>query len=158
VVKLGNNLNKNILEAVQLKSGPLFQKLADALGMTVEDLAKYEVLREVPLNTIGGFMKADIMLVKRDEFKNVTDAIIIENKLSSGTAFTLRQKEGFGAVISGHNSMEITYDIKLNEVNIEPYFTKGDKIPTNSNKIVKISDAGTDNILNVNINTIKSIK
>ena len=51
--------------------------------------------------------KLQIVFVKYDDFSNVSDVIIIENKLSKSTAFTVRQKEGFGAILKGQEQMNI---------------------------------------------------
>lgn len=80
----------------------------------------------------------------------IEDAIIIENKLSQGTVFTERQKEGFGAIINGQTSMEIKYTKSgLNASEI---------IPISKDKIFKFNDAGTDNVANVVGSKITSIK
>jgi hypothetical protein len=55
-------------------------------------------------------MKADVLLIKKNALGKIEDTIIIENKLSQGTALTKRQKEGFGAIINGQTSMTIKYD------------------------------------------------
>ena len=63
--------------------------------MTVNVSAAYEIVDEIPVNTSGGFMNADVLLIKRGGTANkVQDVILIENKLSSNTAFTTRQIEG----------------------------------------------------------------
>lgn len=95
-------------------------------------------------------MKADIMLVLRNEDNIIQDVIIIENKLSATTAFTKRQKEGFGAIINRQTSMKIKYS-KPGEILV----TDG-PLTVSSDKIFKISDAGTDDIANVTINKIIS--
>ncbi|WP_223253699.1 hypothetical protein [Flavobacterium sp. LM5] len=114
----------------------------------------YDILTEVPLGTTGGFMKADILLIKKNALGKIEDTIIIENKLSQGTALTKRQKEGFGAIINGQTSMKIKYDIKLNDNDVANYFNKDFNLTVSNNRIFKISDAGTDKIGNVTINKI----
>ena len=96
-------------------------------------------------------MKADILLVKKNALGKIEDTIIIENKLSQGTALTKRQKEGFGAIIDGNDSMKIKYNVPGLDV------TKG-PLKITKDEIFKISDAGTDMIDNVTINKIISVK
>ncbi|WP_163400428.1 hypothetical protein [Flavobacterium fluviatile] len=148
VVATGNRLSKNITDAIRLKSGKLFEDLAKNLGLTVDELKLYDVLTEVPLVTTGGFMKADVLLIKKNVLGKIEDTIIIENKLSQGTALTKRQKEGFGAIINGQISMTIKYD-KPGEI-----LVREGPLTVSKNKIFKISDAGTDNIANVKIEKI----
>ena len=64
---------------------------------------------------------------------------------------TKRQKEGFGAIIDGNDSMKIKYNAQ------GLVFTKG-PIKIRKDKIFKISDAGTDMIDNVTINKIITVK
>lgn len=152
---LGVSLNKNIKSALRnqftAKSGPLFDGLKTQLGMTADELSLYEILDEIPLNTSGGFMKADVLLLKRNilDPTKIDDAIIIENKLSLGTALTTRQKEGFGAIIGGQTNMKTTYATNSLGVNID--------IPVSNQKIFKLYDHGSDNISNVDILKITSI-
>ena len=115
---------------------------------------------EVPLTTTGGYMKADIMLVKRNVDGVIEDVIIIENKLSAGTAFTERQKEGFGAILNGpiKTPMTVKYLVNLQDASknvIKPgYFKADDIINASKSKIFKFSDSGTDDIGNVTISLI----
>jgi hypothetical protein len=127
----------------------LFDELKTQLGKTADELATYEILEETPLNTSGGFMKADILLIKRNAAgTGVTDAIIIKNKLSTGTQLTTRQKEGFGAIIGGQTSMKTNYATPSLGPNID--------IPVSNQKIFKIYDHGTDDISKVNIEKIST--
>jgi hypothetical protein len=112
------------------------------LGMTKSELALYRVYEEVPFNTIGtGFMKADIVLIKRNALNQIDDVIVIENKLSKGTDYTVRQKEGFGLVGTGPiggKDMTLTYavgDLAQNSI-----------LNIKKAKCLKISDHGSDNI------------
>ncbi|WP_313375306.1 hypothetical protein, partial [Chishuiella sp.] len=107
VVKLGNSLSKNIVAAIKSKKGKLFDDLAKETGIPLDQLKNYDVLIEVPLETTGGFMRADAVLIKRNILGKIDDVIIIENKLSQNTPFTIRQKEGFGAIINGQKEMKI---------------------------------------------------
>ncbi|WP_210665617.1 hypothetical protein [Flavobacterium geliluteum] len=54
--------------------------------------------------------------------------------------------------------MKIKYDIKLNEKDATNYFDKDFNLNVSNNRIFKISDAGTDQIANVSINKITTIK
>lgn len=156
VVATGNRLSKNITDAIKLKSGKLFEDLAENLGLTTKELELYDVLTEVPLvtTTTGGFMKADVLLIKKNALGKIEDTIIIENKLSQGTALTKRQKEGFGAIINGQTSMTIKYDVRINQNSQLPYLRSNDIITVSKDKIFKIADAGTDDITYVKIGKI----
>lgn len=147
VVATGNRLSKNITDAIKLKSGKLFEDLAKKLGLTADELKLYDVLTEVPLVTTGGFMKADIVLIKKNALEKIEDTIIIENKLSQGTTLTKRQKEGFGAIINGQTNMTVKYKVDWLIPSQGP-------LTVSKNKIFKIADAGTDNIANVTIEKI----
>lgn len=106
-------------------------------------------LRSVRKNTSGSW-GADIILIKKNAIGNIDDVIIIENKLSATTAFTKRQKEGFGAIINGQTSMNIKY-------NVNGLLATQGPLTVSNNKIFKISDAGTDNIANVTITKITKV-
>ncbi|NDV70445.1 hypothetical protein, partial [Dysgonomonas sp. 25] len=159
VVKLGNKLSDNIFAS--LKSGldgadsRLLKLLADETGIPIAELRKYDILKEVPIQTSGGFMRADIMLIKKNAKEKIEDVIIIENKLSQTTAFTQRQKEGFGTIINGVEERKIEYEIKHKG---EVYFSKDNPLKISKNRIFKMSDTGTDDISRVTINKITSIK
>ncbi|MGV4460438.1 hypothetical protein ACQ1Q5_02770 [Ornithobacterium rhinotracheale] len=153
--RLGRSLNDKIVSALKNKQGKLFDELAEVSGIPIKDLQKYDVLTEVPLETTGGFMKADIVLVLKDELDNISDVIIIENKLSKTTAFTKRQKEGFGAILqNGKHTMKVKYDVKTNE---DYFLYKKQIISVSKDKIFKISDGGTDDITKVTIEKITKI-
>ena len=163
VVAMGNGLSKNIKTALasQLQNydGKFYNDLAELMGYDINDavsmekfknyIKDFELLEEIPLITSGGFMKADILLIKRTP-DGIEDAIIIENKLSQNTAFTVRQKEGFGAIIDGQLSMKTKY--------VTSNLAKDLDIPISKDKIFKFNDAGTDNITNVTVSKITSIK
>ncbi|MCR4701328.1 MAG: hypothetical protein K5757_10355 [Bacteroidaceae bacterium] len=112
----------------------MLNKLSEATGnrFSVEELKQYQVFTEVPLETTNGYMKADIVLVKVGAGEKIQDVIVIENKLSKGTAYTVRQKEGFGAILK-NGSVEMT---------VKSSNFKWKKIPVNSENIYKINDHG----------------
>ena len=152
---LGNDLSANILAVFKNKTMPYCEDWGKALGFTmdlannIDGLKEYAVLDEIPLNTSGGFMKADILLVKRDSDNEVEDAIIIENKLSQNTDLTDRQKEGFGAIIGGSTFMKLPY--------AKDGLTMDDNIPVSKNKIFKFYDHGTKDISKVSVIKITNI-
>lgn len=151
VAKLGRSLGRKIVsDLINNKGGNIMKVLSKQTGISLEELAKYDVLSEVPLETVGGFMKADAVLIKRNALGKIEDTIIIENKLSSTTAFTVRQKEGFGAILKGQKEMKIKYSVEG--------LTEKDKVlQVSKNKIFKISDGGTDNISNVTVDAITKV-
>ena len=121
--------------------------MSNKLNLPLEELAKYDILTEVPLETTNGFMKADIVFILKNEDGIIQDVIVIENKLSSTIAFTKRQKEGFGSILNGQNEMKVKYNVNGLRVDEGP-------ITVSSENIFKISDAGTDDINNVTIEKI----
>ncbi|MCM5664450.1 hypothetical protein [Galbibacter mesophilus] len=148
---LGRSLDQKIKLAITDKNSSLFKKLQDELGV---DLSNYVVLTEVPLVTKNGFMKADIVLIRRsnDGFEDIEDVIIVENKLSQNTTFTPRQKEGFGAILNGQTQMKVKYDDKTKTLK------SGQILTVSENKIYKIADHGADDISNITIEKIKTVK
>ena len=137
VTENGNKFASRIVNIFRKKTLP--ESFYKALGIPKTEWTKYQVFTEVPLvvNAEGGFMKADIVLVKfvGDDIK---DVIVIENKLSKGTAYTVRQTEGFGTILkNGKVEMEIKYDVNL--------LKKGKKLSVESSKIFKIHDTGDPN-------------
>ncbi len=153
VTELGRSLNSKIVDALKQKQGKLFDDLAKTTGIPVQDLQKYDILTEVPLETTNGFMKADVVLILKNDRGVIQDAIIIENKLSKNTAFTERQKEGFGAILKGQEQMNIKYTPRDTDL------LNGIKsLKISKNKIFKISDGGTDDITKVSIEKITKIR
>ena len=154
VTELGRSLNSKIVNALRQKQGKLFDDLAKTTGIPVQDLQKYDILTEVPLETTNGFMKADIAFIKINKTTDkIEDVIIIENKLSKSTAFTERQKEGFGAILKGQEQMNIKYTPRDTDL------LNGIKsLKLSKNKIFKISDGGTDDITKVSIEKITKIR
>ena len=154
VTELGRSLNSKIVNALKQKQGKLFDDLAKTTGIPVQDLQKYDILTEVPLETTNGFMKADIAFIKINKTTDkIEDVIIIENKLSKSTAFTERQKEGFGAILKGQEQMNIKYTPRDTDL------LNGIKsLKISKNKIFKISDGGTDDITKVSIEKITKIR
>ncbi len=140
---LGNDLSANISDVFQNKTEPYYSIWASQIGLTKATLDQYQPLLEIPLNTSGGFMKADILLVKRDSDNEVEDAIIIENKLSQNTELTDRQKEGFCQILSTGNIKP--KNPLANFWNSNFVFTKM------TNKIFKFYDHGTKDISKVSI-------
>ena len=158
VTELGRSLNSKIVDALKQKQGKLFDDLAQATGIPVQDLQKYDILTEVPLETTNGFMKADVVLILKNDRGVIQDAIIIENKLSKNTTFTERQKEGFGAILNGQKQITIKYGVKKGKTDINNYLNASDKISISKDRIFKISDGGSDNISKVTIEKITSVK
>ena len=144
----GNAFSDNVYNALSAKNGTLFEDLATKLNITPQQLGQYQVLKEIPLNTTGGFMKADILLIKRNQFDPniIDDAIVIENKLSVRSPLTNRQIEGFGAIIDGQTVMYLPY--------AKDGLTTTDVIPVSKEKIFKCVGNGT---VNISFNTLTKI-
>jgi hypothetical protein len=81
----------------------------------------------------------------------LNQAILIENKLNAGSPFTVRQKEGFGAIINGQTVMRVSYD------RVEYRLTKDDSIPVSNQKIFRMYDHGTADLSQVNLEKIISV-
>lgn len=149
----GIDLSSNIFSSLSSRSGKLFDDLASKLGIDPAVLRQYDIYNEVPLLTEGGFMKADVVLVKRGGF-GYDDIIVIENKLSATTDYTVRQKEGWKKLANGESlnvkcSME-GVDAKGNMTTFE----KGGAFESAKVKSYKISDHGETSISNVEISEI----
>lgn len=131
--------------------------------MSVTDLSAYTLAKEVPLKTTNGFMKADFMLIKKNAITSqIEDVILIENKLSKGTAYTARQKEGFAKIKSAPEPTPSNPNPTI-EMEIEQTFdnTLGlnppNKLNISRNKCLKISDHRTDNISSLGLGDIDFI-
>ena len=149
ITELGRSLNSKIVSALSKANSNLLKKFEKITG---KNLSEYQIITELPLETSNGFMKADIVFVKYDDFSNVSDVIIIENKLSQSTAFTARQKEGFGAILqNGQHTMNVKYS----RPNLDP---KVKNLTISKDNIYRIYDHGKDNIKNVNIEKITKIR
>ncbi len=112
------------------------------------NLNEYQLLTEVQLFTTNGYTKADILLVRKvgDE---IEDIIYIENKLSKGTDFTERQGEALKII-----KHEGKLTVKSSTDNILP---KGIVIDFPTYKSVKISDHGSTDLNNLNMEDIQLI-
>jgi hypothetical protein len=144
-VKLGNELSDNIVASLYGKT-KMFNDLAKKLGMSVDKLSLYEIFREVPLNTANGFMKADALLIKRNTRGAIEDVILIENKLSKGTAYTERQIEGLTAIGKGEK-MTVRYG-----------HLEGNLLTIDKSKCFRFDDHGTNNIGKVDIEQVNFSK
>ena len=156
ITELGNKLSANILEAISRRSGSFFEELAAKLSIPIDELKKYEIYKEVPLITEGGFMKADIVLVKRSEATNeINDVIILENKLSQGTDYTPRQKEGWKKLANGED-LEVKYSVEGVDANgnITTLEMGGPPFESAKVKSYNVSDHGEASISNVEISEI----
>ena len=150
ITELGRSLNNKIVNALSNANSNLLKKFEKITG---KNLSEYQIITELPLETTNGFMKADIVLVLKGGPKNsIKDVIIIENKLSQSTAFTARQKEGFGAILqNGQHTMNVKYS----RPNLDP---KVKNLIISKDNIYRIYDHGKDNINNVNIEKITKIR
>ena len=150
VTELGRSLNSKIVNALSKANSNLLKKFEKITG---KNLSEYQIITELPLETTNGFMKADIVLILKNDRGVIQDAIIIENKLSQSTAFTARQKEGFGAILQkGQHTMNVKYSRPNFDIN------KNDKLIISKDNIYRIYDHGKDNINNVNIEKITKIR
>ena len=149
ITELGRSLNNKIVNALSNANSNLLKKFEKITG---KNLSEYQIITELPLETSNGFMKADIVLILKNDRGVIQDAIIIENKLSQSTAFTARQKEGFGAILqNGQHTMNVKYS----RPNLDP---KVKNLTISKDNIYRIYDHGKDNINNVNIEKITKIR
>lgn len=107
------------------------------------------------LITEGGFMKADIVLVNRNKITNqIDDVVIIENKLSEFTDYTVRQKEGWKKLANGE---DIILKRGVEGINSEgKSITLDNNLPISNDiiKTIKISDHGKSNINKIDFERI----
>ncbi|WP_235297999.1 hypothetical protein [Portibacter marinus] len=157
--RLGNELNENIVESII--SGSIIKKLLQT-KLDI-DLDGYTLLREVPFivpitsSTPGGFMKADIILIKYDDLTNeIDDIIIIENKLRGTTDFTPAQTLIFNKVKSDSGLATIDFVVKFNRPQYN--LIANQILQVARDKIVRISDSGTSEIKNINLVDIQLVK
>lgn len=87
---------------------------------------------------------ADLDYGERRKFntdKKVTDVIILESKISGGTAFTVRQKQGWGKV-----AKEGKLTIKsIKNIKGAGKIKSGDDLIVKPNQVKKVSDHGSPN-------------
>ena len=143
VVK-GRQFNKNVVE--NLLTHPTIRSRLEQLFPSI-NLNEYQLLTEVQLYTTNGYTKADILLVKKVGTK-IEDVIYIENKLSKGTDFTIRQKEALGQ-IKHEGGLEVKVD--------KGPLIAGEFLEINIFKSVKISDHGETSLNSLTPEDIKLI-
>ncbi len=124
------------------------QESCGSEGIPLEVLKKYDIFTEVPLQTPGGYMKADIVLIKRGE-KRIEDVIVIENKLSQTTDFTTRQKEGWKKIANGEE-MKVKYSINENGLTLNA----NEVLKIEKDKVFKFADHGKAELDNTTISNI----
>ncbi|WP_197417812.1 hypothetical protein [Porphyromonas somerae] len=144
----GREFGKNVTEAIKDKR--LYQRLKEALGKS--DLDGYKLETEVQLFIEGDrYMVADILLFKRDKItQQISDVILIENKLSSSTRFTSKQAEMFAKVREAKR-----LEVKVRSRGRET-IDRDEIIPLSSSQLIEIrGDGKTTGISNITINRIK---
>ena len=143
----GREFGKNVTDAIKDKR--LYQRLKEALGKS--DLDGYELETEVQLFIEGDrYMVADILLFKRDKItQQISDVILIENKLSSSTRFTSKQAEMFAKVREAKR-----LEVKVRS--LSKATKRGEVIPLSSSQLIEIrGDGKTTGISNITISRIK---
>lgn len=148
--KLGNELNANIVsDILNNPNGRIISLLESKLKKT--GLSQYQVFTEVPIMTVGGYMKADVVLIKRGIGNIIEDVVVIENKLSKGTRFTERQVEGFTAIKNEEASklMKLQYDVTSQKGG--SVLIKNSDLNIPKMNCIKISDHTTNDIANLNV-------
>ena len=144
----GREFGKNVTDAIKDKR--LYQRLKEALGKS--DLDGYELETEVQLFIEGDrYMVADVLLFKRDKItQQISDVILIENKLSSSTRFTSKQAEMFAKVREAKR-----LEVKVRSRGRET-IDRDEIIPLSSSQLIEIrGDGKTTGISNITINRIK---
>lgn len=160
--KLGNELNANILKS--LVDGTRIKNLLKTKLNT--DLDGYVVFQELPIkvpistNTPGGFMKADVVLIKYDELGEIDDIIVIENKLRGTTDFTPAQTSKFTDVKSAPAESTVGFEIKFGRTSSDGSKTLNAESVLNvsRDRVLKISDSGTNSIDQIDLQDIQFIK
>lgn len=146
--RMGIRLSDNIVES--LEDGTRIRTLLqDKLGV---DLSTYTVHTEIPFevpvtsSTPGGFMKADVVLIKTGPL-GIEDVIVIENKLNFSTNFTPAQTMKFSEV---KNASPGTVQFKVKFSRPNDGLVAGQQLSVDRSKVVKINDSGSDDINSVN--------
>ncbi|WP_258101843.1 hypothetical protein [Marinoscillum pacificum] len=149
----GIDFSNNVFTSIATRTGQLFDDLANKLKIDPSVLREYEIYKEVPLLTEGGFMKADLVLVKRGDF-GLEEVIVIENKLSSGTDYTIRQKEGWKKLARGEPLVVKSPIVGTNAAGKPVTLASDYSFTAKKVKPYKINDHGDTEIDNVNISEI----
>jgi hypothetical protein len=159
--RLGNQLNNNIIQSIQ--DGSIIKELLETkLGIGLDE---YNVFTEVPFkvpitsNTPGGFMKADIVLVRYDDFGEIDDVIIIENKLRGSTSFTAAQTIKFNEVKRASPNTTIEFTVKFDQFDDRGNLVFESETPLDilKERVLRISDSGTNNVNRIMSEDIKLI-
>ena len=133
----GREFGKKVAEALEDKTSKLYHDLSKFLGKNLDD---YIVEKELQLYiNQKEFMVADIVLIKRDLRGDVSDVILIENKLSLKTGFTERQNMMIKLV-----KQKGSFNVRVRSL----YRSVGnDKLlPLSSRNLVQIRGNGTTDI------------
>ncbi len=154
--EMGRQLNTLIVRDIYQRSGRLFNELSSKTGVPLDILKKYDIFTEVPLQTPGGYMKADIVMIKRTP-DGIEDVIVIENKLSQTTDFTTRQKEGWKKIANGEE-MRVVYERRVTDNNKVVILEVNEKLKINSDRVFKISDHGKADLANTSLEIIDTYK
>lgn len=149
VTTTGRNFNKNVLDG--LLTNNIIKTKLEALIPNV-NLAEYKMVRKVGLTTKNGFMKADALLVKKMPDGSF-DIILIENKLSGTTDYTIRQKEAWRILKTAPHEISVQYRIAGDGFE----FFKDQKIVINPNRCIKINDHGSSTLNSITSGDINVI-
>ncbi|GLR19574.1 hypothetical protein [Portibacter lacus] len=129
-----------------------------------KDLSNYQVITEVPFvvniteNTPGGFMKADIVLVKIDEIDDeIIDVIVVEAKLTDVSPYTPAQILKFTAVKEAADGAKIPFELKFPNDDIGQV---GYVLDVPKENVVRITAKNSDDVLaeSIKLDNIDLIK
>lgn len=138
ITQEGRLFNTNVINEWNKTGRGIFGQIAKQQGVNIND---YHIFTEVQLTTTNGYMKADALLVKYNSNDEIIDVILIENKLSKGTDYTIRQKEAF-KILKADGKIKVNYpaDAKYNS---NYKLEKGKEINIAQSKAIKIHDEGS---------------
>lgn len=144
----GVDFNNAVKASCESLNSSIRQQIATKLGLA--NLNDYQMVSEVPFNVIGGFMKTDMLFVKIIG-GNIVDIIVVENKLSQATSFTIRQNTGFTYIknATGSVDMNVTYNWDI--------FVAGQPLSVNKNKCLKLWGDGSGGLSGIDMDIITNI-
>lgn len=154
--QMGIRLSDNIVESIE-NGTRIRTLLQNKLGI---DLSTYTVHTEIPFevpvtsSTPGGFMKADVVLIKTGPL-GIEDVIVIENKLNFSTSFTPAQTMKFTEVKNASPGA-VSFKVKFNRP--DDGLTLGQQLSVDRSKVIKINDSGSDDINAVSLDDLHLVQ
>jgi hypothetical protein len=136
ITKKGDDFEIAMLNKVKTRTGPEYEKLKEL----IPDIDQRKLVSQMqfclpgfspPCNTKGEFFIADQVWIKYDDFDDIEDMIIIDAKLSEGTALTSGQTAAKNQAGKGSLTYKPNNIKELDELDIKlpSEIIQGDEIP-----------------------------